>query len=103
MYYSESGGGQYGCGRGVLLLNAYILYKLSHLLIWKTPKKVILSQCDFHRFIVLKWLGVEQDNNEESSINQKRQKHDIASVSASCHSSSSFSISIHQEKNNICH
>jgi hypothetical protein len=34
-------------GVQVLLVNAYVLYKSAHLLVWKTPKKDILSQYDF--------------------------------------------------------
>jgi len=78
-------------GVQVLLVNSYILYKTAHLLIWKTPKKNVLSQYDFRHAIVLRWFEVDGQN--EST---KRKRPDPApgpaSVSASCTSSTQTGI-----------
>jgi hypothetical protein len=34
-------------GVQVLLVNAYVLYRTAHCIIWKTEKKLILSQYEF--------------------------------------------------------
>jgi len=58
-----------------------------NLLIWKTPAKLVLSQYDFRRAIVLKWLGVERQSadrpeEEEEGPQPKRRKSDAVSLSA---------------------
>jgi hypothetical protein len=40
-------------GVQLLLVNAYVLYKKSHLLIWKTQKSKLLTQYEFRKSIVL--------------------------------------------------
>mmetsp|Transcript_15696 Transcript_15696/g.22377 ORF Transcript_15696/g.22377 Transcript_15696/m.22377 type:complete len:152 (-) Transcript_15696:40-495(-) len=57
-----------------------------NLLIWKTPAKLVLSQYDFPRAIVLKWLGVERQSadrpeEEEEGPQPKRRKSDAVSLS----------------------
>lgn len=74
-------------GVQVLWVNPFILYKSAHLLIWKTPAKLVLSQYDFRRAIVLKWLGVERQSadrpeEEEEGPQPKRRKSDAVSLSA---------------------
>ena len=72
-------------GVQVLLVNAFILYKSAHLLIWKTPAKLVLSQYDFRRAIVLKWLGVDHqsaESPEQGGPHPKRRKSDAVSLSA---------------------
>ena len=67
-------------GVQVLLVNAFILYKSAHLLIWKTPAKLVLSQCDFRRAIALEWLGVEDqsaESPEQGGPHPKRRKLDV--------------------------
>ena len=69
-------------GVQVLLVNAYLLYKTSHLITWKTNK--IMSHYDFRKQIVLAWLGDKEDDNAEldpeEPLNRKRRR-DEASVS----------------------
>jgi hypothetical protein len=65
-------------GVQVLLVNAYVLYKSAHLLVWKTPKKDILSQHDFQKSIVLDWFGCHQENgcsdSEKNSSENSRKR-----------------------------
>ena len=58
-------------GVQLLLVNAYVLYKTAHLLIWHKDKNTIMSQYKFCKSIVLSWL--------DSKIDQK-QKRDDASI-----------------------
>ena len=53
-------------GVQVLLVNAYVLYKSAHLLIWKTPKKDIMSQYHFRKSIVLDWFGFGKENDADA-------------------------------------
>jgi hypothetical protein len=57
-------------GVQVLLVNAYVLYRSAHLLIWKTEKKKILSHYDFREQIVKAWL--EGDSGNESQRKRKQ-------------------------------
>ena len=64
-------------GVQLLLVNAYVLYKTSHLLIWKADKSKILSQYDFRKSIVLAWFGIQEKENaevdsEKSSENSRK-------------------------------
>ena len=43
-------------GVGVLLGNAYIIYKTSHIYIWCTDKKEIMSQYEFRRSVALAYI-----------------------------------------------
>ena len=52
----------------ILLVNAYVLYKSAHLLIWKTNKKKFLSQYDFRKEIVMAWF---EYNDGSKKINHK--------------------------------
>jgi hypothetical protein len=53
-------------GVQVLLVNAYVLYKSAHLLIWKIPKKDIKSQYHFRKSIVLDWFGFGKGNDADA-------------------------------------
>ncbi len=76
-------------GVQLLLVYSYVLYKTAHLLIWKTPKKKILSQYDFWKSIVLEWFGFGPQTvahgtslENTSSENSRRRKFgDISSFS----------------------
>jgi hypothetical protein len=46
-------------GVQVLLVNAYVLYKTTHLYMWKKNKKSLMSHYEFRRQIALAWLLVE--------------------------------------------
>jgi len=56
----------------LLLMNAYVLYKTAHLLIWHKDKNTIMSQYKFCKSIVLSWL--------DSKIDQKQKKDDASVV-----------------------
>ena len=43
-------------GVQLLLVNAYILYKMTHLIMWKKDKKSLMSHYDFRHQIALAWL-----------------------------------------------
>ena len=53
-------------GFGVLLVNAYILYKTAHLYIWCQKKEDILSQYEFRKEVALSWINVNAKSNEEN-------------------------------------
>ena len=48
--------GNMDVGVQLLLGNTYILYKVTHLLMWKKDKKSIMSHYDFPHQIALAWL-----------------------------------------------
>ena len=41
------------CGFGIMLVNAYILYKTDHIIIWYNKKDEVLSQYEFRKEIAL--------------------------------------------------
>jgi len=63
-------------GLQVLLVNAYILYRTTHLLTWEKAEKTLLSHYEFWRQLVLEWLGLssEIDNDTLLTEEQKSQK-----------------------------
>jgi hypothetical protein len=76
-------------GVQVLLVNAYVLYRTAHSIIWKTDKKLILSQYRFREEIVKAWMEEEKSESE----GQKKRKLSENQVS-SYRSSSSESVEI---------
>jgi len=72
-------------GVQVLLTNAYVLYKSTHLLLWKTPRKNILSQYNFRKQVALAWLDEKSEAATRSLIDdtRKTRKFDSVSVSSS--------------------
>jgi len=66
-------------GVQVLLVNAFILYRSAHTLIWKTDKKNILGQYEFRRSIALEWIGGRDPQDTRSChTERKRQAEDIS-------------------------
>jgi hypothetical protein len=68
-------------GLQVLLVNAYILYRSAHLLIWKTNKKKILSQYQFREDVVKAWMDGENIENK-SRWKRKLTEHQVSSSSS---------------------
>jgi len=70
-------------GVQVLLVNAYILYKSTHLLTWKKKKTSLLSQYEFRSQIALAWLKGAQDTtgNQASEQTKKRKIYDDSTTS----------------------
>ena len=66
-------------GVQVLLTNAYVLYKCTHLHMWKMPAKNIMTQYESCKAVALAWLG---DEISEAVTSRKR-KFDLVSVSSS--------------------
>ncbi len=69
-------------GVQLLLVNAYVLYKTFHLLIWKTAKIKLLSQFEFQKAIVLEWFGLEMEDSTSAmmSENRKKRKSDLSNM-----------------------
>ena len=77
-------------GVQVLLVNAFILYRSAHTLIWKTDKKNILGQYEFRRSIALEWIGGRDPQDMRSrNIERKRRADDISVSQASSITTSS--------------
>ena len=81
-------------GLQVLLINAYILYRTTHLLTWKKAEKTLLSHYEFRRQLVLEWLGLssEIDNDTlltEETKSRKREQDSTSIPSASVATSAS--------------
>ena len=55
-------------GFGVLLVNAYILYKTAHLYVWCKKKESILSQYDFRKEVVLTWINGDATSCDEKTV-----------------------------------
>ncbi len=68
-------------GVGTLLVNAYVLYRETHLLTWKTKKSHLLSHYDFRRAITLAWL-TGKDSNDEIVQGSKRKRDSVVSTSS---------------------
>jgi len=60
-------------GVQLLLVNAYILYKTTHLIMWKKDKKSLISHYDFHHQIALAWL-LGNDGSPTNNQPAKKQK-----------------------------
>jgi hypothetical protein len=73
----------------VLLVNASVLYRTAHSIIWKTEKKLILSQYEFREEIV----KASMEDEKSDSKGQKKRKFTENQVS-SYHSSSSESVEV---------
>jgi hypothetical protein len=59
----------------LLLVNAYILYKTTHLLTWKKKKKTLLSHYEFWSQIALEWLtGTKETTSNQTSESTKKCK-----------------------------
>ena len=76
-------------GVQVLLVNAYVLYRTAHCIVWKTDKKLILSQYQFREEIIKAWM----EDDKSSSEGQRKRKLPDNQVS-SYRSSSSESVEI---------
>ena len=76
-------------GMQVLLVNAYVLYRTAHSIIWKTEKKLILSQYEFQEEILKAWM----EDEKSDSKGQKKRKFTENQVS-SYRSSSSESLEV---------
>jgi hypothetical protein len=73
-------------GVQVLLVNAYVLYRTAHSIIWKTEKKKILTQYRFREEIVKAWMEGEKSDSE----GQKKRK--LSENQVSTYSSTSESL-----------
>ena len=60
-------------GVQLLLVNAYILYKTTHLIMWKKDKKSLMSHYDFWHQIALAWL-LGDDGSSTNNQPVKKQK-----------------------------
>jgi len=69
-------------GVQVLLTNAYVMYKYTHLRMWKTPPSRIMSQYDFRKAVALAWIASKDSSADPARSDQKR-KHDSISNSTS--------------------
>jgi len=61
-------------GLETLLVNAYVLYKETHLKAWKTPSKKLLTHYDFRRDIILTWLTGRSTIVRQPEIGTKRKR-----------------------------
>lgn len=75
----------------VIIGKCYVLYKSSHLLIWKTAKKKLLSQYEFRRSIVLDWFGLT-DNDSVEGTSEKNSENSRKRT----RSSNDFSLSLEE-------
>ena len=64
-------------GFGVILVNAYIVYKTAHLIIWCKKKDEVLSQYEFRKEIALSWIQTKTTNVAENDNNNKRGRDDV--------------------------
>jgi len=72
-------------GDQVLLVNAYVLYRSTHTLMWKTNKKNSMNQYEFRRSIALEWIGGnDPGGNRSSTTFRKRKSDDISRSSSNC-------------------
>ena len=79
----------------VLLVNAYVLYRSAHLLIWKTDKTKLLTQDELRKSIVIDWFGVAKRATEDaasskSSGTEKRKRSHCDSTLSSLTIDNSF-------------
>ena len=72
-------------GVQVLMVNAYILYKTSHLIIWHKDERTLLSHYEFHRQLALAWVGSPKDApiNDYSMADWKLSWDDASSTTSS--------------------
>jgi len=75
-------------GLQVLLVNAYLLYRSAHIIIWKTERKQILDQYKFREEIIKSWMdGDNEDELQQDSRKRKRSEVTVDSHSISLRSS----------------
>jgi len=75
-------------GLQVLLVNAYLLYRSAHIIIWKTERKKILDQYKFREEIIKSWMdGDNEDELQQDSRKRKRSEVTVDSHSISLRSS----------------
>ena len=67
---------------GVMLVNAYILYKTDHLVIWRKKKDEVLSQYEFRKEISLSWIQKKTAKVEGNDNNDKIGRDDLTILSA---------------------
>ena len=70
-------------GLQVLLVNAFVLYRTAHCLIWKTEKKLILSHYEFREAIVKAWIEGDDDKENESQKKRKLTESQMSSCGSS--------------------
>jgi hypothetical protein len=70
-------------GLQVLLVNAFVLYRTAHHLIWKTEKKLILSHYEFREAIVKSWIDGDDDKENDSQKKRKLMESEMRSCNSS--------------------
>ena len=65
-----------------MLVNAYLLYKTSHLIIRCKKKDEVLSQYEFRKEVALGWIQKKPSNVAESDNNNKIVRDDVTISSA---------------------
>ena len=65
-------------GLGVVLVNAYILYKTAHMYIWCTDKKQIMSQYEFRKSVALAYI---LNNNDHKKVTETTTNTNISTQS----------------------
>ena len=73
-------------GEQLLLAKAYILYKMTHLIIWKKDKKAFMSHYDFQCQIALAWLLGDDGSPTNNQPAKKRKIQD--SMASDCSTTS---------------
>jgi hypothetical protein len=82
----------------VLLMNTYVLYKITNINTWKTPANKMLSQYAFQKRIALAWISSERDGEVPKTLKHKVDDDNSDSVrSTQSYSSSSTSIKSNQK------
>ena len=69
-------------GFHIMPVNAYILYKTAHLIIWCKKKDEVLSQYEFRKEVALGWIQKKPSNVAESDNNNKIVRDDVTISSA---------------------
>ena len=64
-------------GFGVMIVNAYILYKTAHIIIWRNKKDKVLSQYERGNEISLIWIKKNMANVEVNHENNKRGRDNV--------------------------
>jgi len=57
-------------GVQVLVINAYVLYKTAHEVLWRTKKEKLMSHFEFQKMIALTW--ITQECYPQSGVSSKR-------------------------------
>ncbi len=79
-------------GVETLLVNAFVLYRETHLLMWKTQQKKLLSHFQFRKNIALYWItGKKISTESEQFDNARKRRISTPSVSTISNSESTMS------------